>query len=95
MTAACIGIAVREICPVVPEELIVGGGGSRNPTLMREIRRELSIPVLLNEELGLNSDAKEAVAFAILANECVRGQANNLPSVTGAAHPVVMGKITL
>ena len=94
-TAACIGIAVRELCPVAPDELIVGGGGSRNPTLIRDIRKELSIPVKLNEDLGLNSDAKEAIAFAILANECIRGQANNMPSVTGAAHPVVMGKISL
>ena len=94
-TAACIGLAVRELCPVAPEELVVGGGGSRNPTLLRDIRREVSIPVLRNEDLGLNSDAKEAVAFAILANECVRGRQNNMPSVTGAAHPVVMGKISL
>ena len=62
---------------------------------LRDIRQEVSIPVLLNEDLGLNSDAKEAVAFAILANECIRGQQNNMPSVTGAAHPVVMGKISL
>ena len=94
-TAACIGLAVREMCPEAPDELVVGGGGSRNPTLIRDIRREVSIPVMLNEDLGLNSDAKEAVAFAILANECIRGQANNMPSVTGAAHPVVMGKISL
>ena len=94
-TAACIGIAVRELCPVTPDELVIGGGGSRNPTLIRDIRREVSIPVMLNEDLGLNSDAKEAVAFAILANECIRGQANNMPSVTGAAHPAVMGKISL
>ena len=70
------------------------------------LRRELSIPVLVNEDLGLDSDAKEAVAFAILANECVHGSAilanecvhgsaNNMPSVTGASHPVVMGKISL
>ena len=53
------------------------------------------MPVLVNEDLGLDSDAKEAVAFAILANECVHGSANNMPSVTGAVHPVVMGKISL
>ena len=62
---------------------------------MREIRGVLDIPVLTNEDLGLSSDAKEAVAFAVLANECVRGHANNLCRVTGAAHPVVMGKISL
>ena len=94
-TAACVGVAIERHCPVKPDRLIVGGGGSRNPTLMAMLRRELSIPVLVNEDLGLDSDAKEAVAFAILANECVHGSANNMPSVTGAAHPVVMGKISL
>ena len=94
-TAACVRVAIEQHCPVKPDRLIVGGGGSRNPTLMAYIRKELSIPVLVNEDLGLNSDAKEAVAFAILANECVHGIANNMPCVTGAAHPVVMGKISL
>ena len=94
-TAACVRVAIEQHCPVKPDRLIVGGGGSRNPTLMGMLRRELSIPVLLNEDLGLDSDAKEAVAFAILANECVHFSANNMPSVTGASHPVVMGKISL
>ncbi|MBR5109260.1 MAG: anhydro-N-acetylmuramic acid kinase [Clostridia bacterium] len=94
-TAVCIQAAVEEHCPVRPDCLVVGGGGSHNPTLMKEIRRVLSIPVLVNEDLGFDSDAKEAVAFAILANECIHGAANSVPSVTGAAHPVVMGKISL
>ena len=62
---------------------------------MDDLRQELGVPVLTNEDLGLDSDAKEAVAFAILASECVRGVCNNVPSVTGASHPVVMGKISL
>ena len=94
-TAACVRVAIDRYCPVKPDRLIVGGGGSRNPTLMAMLRRELSIPVLINEDLGFDSDAKEAVAFAILANECVHLNANNMPSVTGASHPVVMGKISL
>ena len=94
-TAECVRIALRDFCPVKPDLLIVGGGGCRNGTLMREIRGVLDIPVLTNEDLGLSSDAKEAVAFAVLANECVRGHTNNLCRVTGAAHPVVMGKISL
>ncbi len=94
-TAACVRMAIEWHCPQKPDRLIVGGGGSRNSTLMACLRQELAIPVLTNEDLGLNSDAKEAVAFAILANECVHFSFNNMPSVTGAAHPVVMGKITL
>lgn len=94
-TAECIRVAVEETSRVRPDCLVIGGGGAKNPTLMRDIRRALSIPVLINEDLGFSSEAKEAVAFAILASECVRGACNNVPSVTGAAHPVVMGKISV
>ena len=94
-TAESIRLAVDELCPVRPDRLVIGGGGSRNPTLMRDIRRILPMPVLVNEDLGFDSEAKEAVAFAILASECLHGVCNNAPSVTGAAHPVVMGKISL
>ena len=94
-TAECVRAAVRNFCPVKPDCLVVGGGGCRNATLMRDLRALLGIPVLTNEDLGLDSDAKEAVAFAVLANECVCGHANNPVSVTGASHPVVMGKISI
>lgn len=94
-TVECIRIAVDRFCPARPDCLVIGGGGGRNPTLMDMLRKALPMPVLRNEDLGLNSDAKEAVAFAVLANECVRENPNNMPSVTGARHPVVMGKITL
>lgn len=94
-TAECIRVGIEDFCPAQPDYLVIGGGGSRNPTLMRDIRRALHLPVLVNEDLGYDSDAKEAVAFAVLANECIHGVANNVPSVTGAKHPVVMGKISL
>ena len=51
--------------------------------------------VMTNEELGLDGNAKEAVAFAVLANEFCHGVPNNAPRATGAARPVVMGKLTL
>ena len=94
-TAVCVKAAIRDFCPVKPDLLIAGGGGCRNGTLMRGLREELGIPVLTNEDLGLDSDAKEAVAFAVLANECIHGRTNNLCAVTGASHPVVMGKISV
>ncbi len=50
---------------------------------------------MTNEEIGYDSDSKEAVAFAVLANEALGSMANNVPGVTGARHPVVMGKISL
>ena len=94
-TAECIRVAVKEFCPVAPDYLVIGGGGSRNPTLMRTLQQLLPMPVMPNEALGFDSEAKEAIAFAILANECVHGGENNVPSVTGASHPVVMGKISI
>ena len=78
------------------DEVIVCGGGSHNRTLLSMLRQGLpDMPVLTLETLGFSSDAKEAVAFAVLANEALCGRANNLPGVTGARAPVVMGKISL
>lgn len=78
-------------------EIIVGGGGSYNATLLRFMKERFAphgIAVRTQEDLGLSSDAKEAVAFALMADCCMRGRANTLPSVTGAEHPAVMGKIS-
>ena len=95
-TAQTIAAAIRDFCPVRPARLIVGGGGSRNATLLRDIAAALpDVRVLRNEDLGFDGDAKEAVAFAVLANETVFARCNNAPSATGARHAVVMGKITL
>ncbi len=94
-TAETICYAIRHHLPRLPERLVLGGGGSYNETLLAHIRSLLpSVSVLRGEDLGYSSDAKEAVAFAILANEAVHSQTNNAPSATGATHPVVMGKIS-
>lgn len=78
------------------DEVIVGGGGSYNPTLLGHLRDLLrTIPVSTQEDKGFASDAKEAIAFAILANETIMGNPGNVPSATGAAHPCVLGKLSL
>ena len=75
-------------------EVIVGGGGARNNTLMAMLREALSpIPVLTFEAFDLDSKAIEAMAFALLAYEAILGEPNNPPAATGARRPVVMGKI--
>ena len=95
-TAECIAAAVRDFAPQPPAKLIVGGGGCMNQTLMGHIAALLpGCAVMTNEALGYDSNAKEAVAFAILANEAVFAHYNNAPSATGAKHPVVMGRISL
>ena len=79
-----------------PARLIVGGGGGRNSTLMADIAAALpDVCVLTNEDLGFDGDAKEAVAFAVLANEAIFAQCSNAPGATGARHGAVLGKITL
>ena len=73
----------------------VGGGGAHNPVIMAGLREVLAIPVEPMESIAFSTDAKEAVAFAILGNEFLFGNANNLPTVTGARAPVSMGKLVL
>lgn len=95
-TAESIALSLRRFAPGLPAKLVVGGGGSRNPCLLRFLQEALpECRVLTQEDLGLDSDAKEAVAFAILANETLFGRCNNAPSATGAKHAVVMGRINL
>lgn len=95
-TAETIACGLKTFGGQSPERLIVGGGGAWNETLMNHLRALLpDCRVLRNEDLGYSSDAKEAVAFALLANEAIFGVCNNAPSATGAHHPVVMGKISL
>lgn len=93
-TAECIAAALSHL-PRQLDQLIVGGGGVHNLSLMNDLRTLLDpIPVLTQEDLGFSSDAKEAIAFVILGNQTMHGQASNLPSATGAKRPVVLGKIT-
>jgi anhydro-N-acetylmuramic acid kinase len=94
-TAQSIADAYRRFLPPL-DEVVVGGGGARNPTLMRMLQERLApAPVITHEAVGINGDAKEAIAFAVLANETLLGNPSSLPSVTGAARPVVLGKLTL
>lgn len=79
------------------QRLLVGGGGSYNETLMRHLRQLFApyqVRVLTQEDIGGNSDAKEAIAFALLAYYTMKRLPNNIPLVTGASRPVVMGKIS-
>ena len=95
-TAQTIAAAISDFCAVRPARLIVGGGGSRNGTLMADIAAALpDVRVLTNEDLGFDGDAKEAVAFAVLANEAIFAQCSSAPGATGARHGAVLGKITL
>jgi anhydro-N-acetylmuramic acid kinase len=78
------------------DEVVVSGGGASNGLLMADLRERLApVGVRSLAELGLDPDAKEAVAFAVLANETLFGRPGNVPGATGARGPRVLGKIIL
>ncbi len=93
-TARTIADAYRRFLPEMPDEMILAGGGAHNRTLTRMLQSEMpAVKIRTTDEFGIDVDAREAVAFAILAWATMRGAANNVPSATGAAEPVVLGKI--
>jgi len=77
------------------QEVVAGGGGVRNARLWHELEAML-VPATLKtmEQCGSHSTAFEAQAFAILAHQTVQGVSANLPNVTGARHPVILGTVT-
>lgn len=77
------------------EEIIVSGGGVHNIELMSQLQMNVKQKVVSVDAFNFSSDAKEAIAFAILGNEFLNGNTNNLPSATGAKKRVIMGKLVL
>jgi anhydro-N-acetylmuramic acid kinase len=106
LTAISIGMALREGLTISQAatpfprgraEYVASGGGVKNRTLMRMISEQiqpLGFHVLTSDELGLPSQAKEAVAFALLAYQTWHRQPGNVPTATGAERAAVLGKIS-
>jgi len=100
-TAASIASAYRRF--ILPRlnarelnglQMILGGGGVKNPTLVRMLFEHIGVGMLCaHEDFGIPSSAKEPLAFAILAHETLLGRPGNVPSVTGARRALVLGKI--
>jgi len=95
LTAESIARSYRRFLPSGIDEMIVSGGGAANPVLVDLIERAVGLPVRKFDDFGIPSAAKEAVAFALLASETLRGVPSNVPSATGAKHPTTLGKVTL
>lgn len=77
------------------DEVIAGGGGAANPVLMDHLSNVFHPrPVRIMDQLGWNSKAYEAMAFAVLAYQTWQGVCANVPSATGAPRPVILGSIT-
>ncbi len=75
-------------------QIILGGGGAKNPALRRMLRERLgNAELLTHEKIGIPNSAKEALAFAILAHETLQGKPSNVPSATGAKRPVLLGML--
>lgn len=100
LTARSVANAIRRF--VAPhrgdyKELVVSGGGAKNPSLLNMMGAEVQrfgIKLRLSDEFGLPTEAKEAVAFALLAYQTWRRQSSNIPSATGAKRPAILGKIS-
>lgn len=99
LTARSVALAIERF--VLPKgefsELIISGGGARNPTLVAWLAKEvhrLGLNVRSSDEFGIPSSAKEAVAFAVMAYETWNRRPSNVPTATGAERAVVLGKIS-
>ncbi len=99
LIATATEFTARSIAGAIPRaktrDVIVSGGGVHNRQIMRRLGELLSkIDVASSADFGIDPDAKEAIAFAVLAYEFARGRPSNLPSATGAKRQVLLGKST-
>ena len=96
LTVASIDHSYRTFLPHLPDQVLICGGGSRNTYLVERLRSRLTpSAVMTTDDVGLDADFKEAIAFAVLAYWRWCSIPGNLPVVTGALHPVPLGEIYL
>jgi len=94
LTAATIALAVRRV-RTQAAELVVSGGGVHNPRIMAHLAAFLpGVTVATSAQYGIDPDAKEAIAFAVLAYQTWHRRPSNLPSATGARNNAILGDIT-
>lgn len=93
LSVASIAAAVRRVAPA-GSLVVASGGGARNHTFIERLCEALGgYRLVTGATLGIDPDAKEALAFAVLGYETLRGRAAGLPRVTGSRHPAVLGAI--
>lgn len=91
-----IALAYQKYFPPL-DHIYLSGGGAHHPLILKELRELLGQQkvTIFQSENGISADAKEAVAFAVLAHERINNSPANLPSVTGAASRTTLGKISI
>ena len=96
LTVASIVHSYRQFLPQMPDEVLLCGGGSKNSYLRQRLQAELtSAQIGTTDRAGIDGNFKEAIAFAVLAYWRAIGVPGNLPQVTGATKPVLLGDIRL
>lgn len=96
LTARTMALGYRQFVRTDLQDVVLSGGGARNPTLVRMIREAMPLRTVRTfGELFFDGEAKEAVAFAYIALQHLRGLPGNVPSATGAAGPRILGSRTL
>ena len=94
LTVASIIHSYQQFLPQMPDEVLLCGGGSRNLYLRQRLQAELtSAHIGTTDEVGIDGNFKEAIAFGVLAYWRIRSIPGNLPQVTGASKPTLLGDI--
>ncbi len=94
LTASSIADSYRRFLPQLPDRVLVCGGGSRNSYLQQRLQQHLpKSQIVTTDDAGINGDYKEAIAFAVLAYWRQHQIPGNLPTVTGAKQPILLGDV--
>ena len=96
LTVEAIADHYERYFPHLPDEVVLTGGGAHNLELRRRLAERLpACAIRLHDDFGVPGDAREATAWAVLADETMLGNPATLPRVTGASGTAVLGKIVL
>jgi len=94
-TASTVALSVKPYTAKGNWDLIAAGGGVHNDTLMAQLAALLpQLTLATTADFGIDVDAKEAIAFALMAHETFHRRPGNVPTATGATHPAILGKLS-
>ena len=92
MTAASINNAIKSFCSGI-DEIYVCGGGSQNKFLIERLKSITGIDINNTDKLSIPTQQVETIAFAWLADKCLKKEKNNSPTITGSKGPRILGVI--